>query len=381
MNGIKNLTNFIKKMWRGEAILENKIKFKLICYLLGIVHIVIAIYFRSCGSFGLFMYNLVSAVFYLIFVDPLLRREEYSSLFNMAYVEIIFHACLATLLCGWEHGFMMYCIALSPVAFFITYSLPGAKRSMSKPITYSLVTMVIFVTVRRVSVIYGALVSLKSITPGKLSFMYEFNCILTYLALVLFSTLFASEIRQKEVILEKKNEDLSNISSIDPLTKLLNRRSMEKHLNEAVAEVKAHGTLFTLAIGDIDNFKMVNDVHGHNVGDDVLVMVSKAITNALPPEATLCRWGGEEFLILLPMPEVDAIPIIENVRNAISMGQVPVEKTEGNIMLNVTMTLGMSQYIHGFSIEKVISVADNHLYIGKSNGKNRVVHSKSEHNV
>lgn len=379
MQKIKNIFNFIPKMWTGEAVLENKIKFKLICYLLGFVHIFIAIYFRTSGSFGMFVYNLFSAVFYLIMVDPMLRREKYSALFNMTYIEILTHACVATLCFGWNFGFMMYAIALSPVAFFMTYSLPnsGKKKALTKPIAYSLITMVIFIVIKKTTDNIGPFFTLKSITAEKIALMYEFNCILTYLSLVLFSTLFSSEIHQKELILEKRNSDLSNISSIDPLTKLLNRRSMEKYLSEAVERVKTDGTLFSLAIGDIDNFKMVNDIHGHNVGDDVLIMVSEKIKSALPENSTLCRWGGEEFLILLPLPEKDAIPVIENVRMAVSEGSVNVEKPEGNMTLKVTMTLGVSQYIHGFNIEKVISVADGYLYDGKANGKNRVVHSKS----
>ena len=368
--------SYLKSIWRGETFPSDHDKFYTICNVIGMVHVLLAVFFVCFKLYALCILNCLSAYLYLVTMAIWLREDKYNYIFYAAYIEIIFSSCLMTALCGWDVGFMQYVIALCPVSFFIGYSLPGIKRSLTRPTIFSVGCLFVFVIMR---------FYIQGRSPFYNVFgdvwyseaLYLYNAFVTFLSISAFSILFSLELHCKEAELEKRNSVLKEASSIDPLTGLLNRRSMGECLDIAVQNTKNTGELFTIIIGDIDNFKMVNDIHGHNVGDDVLKMVAKTIKSSLPEKSILCRWGGEEFLVLIRKPEVDAIPDIEAVRYAITQVTTQVEKPDGYIDLGVTMTFGVSQYIHGFTIDQVISVADENLYKGKSNGKNRVVHSKT----
>ena len=370
-------SKYIKQFWNGERIPSAEGKFSIICCALAAVHALLVLMFYILGIPLMSIYNIFSAGYYGFTCRKMVKAGEYSKVFYLSYFEILIFSSFTTLLIGWDWGFMLYVIAISPVSYFITYTLPTKrKRTMTRPVSFSILAMVVYVTIRSITYNYPMLAAV-SISDTLVRFVSQCNSVITFVSITLFAILFSLEITNKEKELEKQNGKLTDMSSIDPLTGLLNRRSMSTYLEEAVASVKSTGALFSLAIGDIDNFKMVNDIHGHNAGDDVLIMVANTIKETLPENAVLCRWGGEEFLILLPLVEVDAVPIIESVRYAITKVSTKVEKPEGNIDLGVTMTFGVSQYIHGFSIDKIISIADENLYKGKEHGKNRVVHSKT----
>lgn len=373
---LKRFTKYVKDVWNGDRIPSQENKFKALCVVLGIIHLYLAIFFFMTEIYILSLYNICSAIYYISSGTKIKHNSDFYKLFVTTYIEVTAFAVLSTVLIGWNYGFMLYVIVLSPVSFFMTYALPGQKRSLSTPALFSMISLLVFITTRIHWESRGIIIA-GTATDKMITLTYNLNCIISFFAVIILSVFFSQEIRLREKELEKRNSQLSDISSVDPLTGLYNRRSMDKFLDEAVALVKENGQLFTVTIGDIDNFKMVNDIHGHNVGDDVLMMVAKTIKETLPEKSTLCRWGGEEFLIMLPVPEADAIPVIESVRYAISQQIVPVEKKDGYLNLSVTMTFGMSQYIHGFNIEKIISIADENLYKGKSNGKNRVVSSKT----
>lgn len=373
---LKRFTKYVKDVWNGDRIPSQENKFKALCVVLGIIHLYLAIFFFMTEIYILSLYNICSAIYYISSGTKIKHNSDFYKLFVTTYIEVTAFAVLSTVLIGWNYGFMLYVIVLSPVSFFMTYALPGQKRSLSTPALFSMISLLVFITTRIHWESSGIIIA-GTATDKMITLTYNLNCIISFFAVIILSVFFSQEIRLREKELEKRNSQLSDISSVDPLTGLYNRRSMDKFLDEAVALVKENGQLFTVTIGDIDNFKMVNDIHGHNVGDDVLMMVAKTIKETLPEKSTLCRWGGEEFLIMLPVPEADAIPVIESVRYAISQQIVPVEKKDGYLNLSVTMTFGMSQYIHGFNIEKIISIADENLYKGKSNGKNRVVSSKT----
>lgn len=377
MGKIKETVNFFKAIWKGEKFPTEQGKFRFICAFFGLVHIGFLIYFLAIGYMFVGLYNVFAAVYFFINTIVIKKNDDFLGIFIGTFAEVTLFSAMVTILCGWNMGFMLYVIALCPVSFFVSYVIPGRKTAFTGPFIFSAILLVIFVGTKFFIDIKGP-IFLKNIHPKAVLLIYNINCIVIFIFIFVMSAFFALEIRAKERELEKQNIELADISSIDPLTKLLNRRTMDICLEEAVKKVKSSGELFTLAIGDIDNFKKVNDVYGHNVGDDVLVMVAKTIRQTLPDKGILCRWGGEEFLILIRDTEENTIPIIEKVRDAVSKQRVLVERQEGDMELGVTMTYGVCQYIHGFSIEKVISIADDNLYIGKENGKNRVVHSQTK---
>lgn len=168
--------------------------------------------------------------------------------------------------------------------------------------------------------------------------------------------------------LEKSQKEFKELASIDPLTKLYNRR----HFNELA------GSLFDLAhrnktetyilILDIDNFKKINDTYGHKTGDDVLVLLSSTLGELSRKSDLICRWGGEEFVLLLPETDLEgALIMAEKIRLNVEK-LITLTNTSQNI--SFTVSIGVSQVNE--NIDASIHRANSALYKAKNSGKNRV---------
>ncbi|MEG6584836.1 ABC transporter substrate binding protein [Dendrosporobacter sp. 1207_IL3150] len=170
--------------------------------------------------------------------------------------------------------------------------------------------------------------------------------------------------------LELLNQQLDLISRTDALTGLYNRRHMESKIQEEFAKYLSNGSEFAIIIADIDSFKKVNDVYGHDAGDCLLRCVSEDIRKLVRKSDTVARWGGEEFLLLLPAT------VSENAKERAERIRSTVEKKVyfcGEVRLSVTLTLGVSVISKDDTIANVIKRADYSLYQGKRAGRNCVV--------
>lgn len=156
----------------------------------------------------------------------------------------------------------------------------------------------------------------------------------------------------------------------DPLTGLYNRRHFDERIATACAAANRHGETFSLVLGDIDNFKQVNDTHGHPAGDAALRAVADLLLGGARREDEVFRYGGEEFALLMrSTPGKGACEVAERMRKAVE--QTPV--TTDNAILQITLSLGVAEYAPGDDITTVFSRADKALYDAKRGGKNRVV--------
>lgn len=163
------------------------------------------------------------------------------------------------------------------------------------------------------------------------------------------------------------NNKLNFLAHFDELTGLRNRRSAEIILNDHVKKAKA-GTTFSVLLCDIDFFKQVNDKYGHNIGDTVLVETAKVFTNVLRESDYVSRWGGEEFLFILPDTNMEeAYDIAERIRTSVAQHKVSLE----DIDIGVTISIGIQDYRGNMSLDNLISLADKHLYEAKRAGRNR----------
>jgi diguanylate cyclase (GGDEF)-like protein len=157
---------------------------------------------------------------------------------------------------------------------------------------------------------------------------------------------------------------------VDGLTGIANRRQCEEALIAEIARAERLGSTLTLVLADLDDFKAVNDAHGHAVGDDVLRTFADVLRSTVRDTDLAGRWGGEEFLLLLPGAEaVGAGQLADRVREAFaersSIGR------DGGIV-TVTCSFGVAQYRAGDSQRELFGAADRALYRAKRAGKNRV---------
>lgn len=153
-------------------------------------------------------------------------------------------------------------------------------------------------------------------------------------------------------------------SKTDPLTKLTNRRGMDEHMEKWLNDE----TPFSLILLDIDHFKRVNDTYGHAAGDHVLQFLAIQMVESAEPHHICCRYGGEEFVMLLPgMKQQEAIHVAERLRTKMESTISPC----GEI---VTISAGVAVYPdHALDIEALLAQADASLYEAKKNGRNRIV--------
>lgn len=163
--------------------------------------------------------------------------------------------------------------------------------------------------------------------------------------------------------------ELELLSKTDPLTGLYTRRHIIDKMEEEYRRYQRYGKVFTLMIVDIDHFKRFNDEYGHSCGDHVLVEVSEQMKQMLRQQDCLARWGGEEFLVLLPETNAEnAAMLAERLRSTIEQTEYQFQNTT----LNITLSFGLSEIDNIATIDTLIMRADHALYAGKRKGRNRV---------
>ena len=175
--------------------------------------------------------------------------------------------------------------------------------------------------------------------------------------------------------LQKALEELAQMSRIDGLTQVYNRRHWQESLEQEFAKAKRHSKSLSLVMLDLDYFKLLNDNYGHQCGDMVLIEVSKLIGSLLRVEDIFGRYGGEEFAIILPETDLSgAIELAERICSAVAKKSLEYNGEE----INVTISLGVAQLGNKeASYEGLISQADSALYQAKAEGRNKVCSSST----
>jgi diguanylate cyclase (GGDEF)-like protein len=267
--------------------------------------------------------------------------------------EVLAHALLAVLTLGWASGFQYYLVPLIPFVMF-NDRLGSA-------------------TVAGVSAgVFVALVALRAVAPEGLTdevvapaLRYGLrygNLAIPVLALALVSFYF----RRASTIAERRMESMA---LTDPLTGLLNRRSMEQRLREAAHGFQRTGRPFSLVMADVDHFKRINDVHGHAAGDRVLRAVGTLLGERLRGHDAVARWGGEEFLLLLPETDLATARDVADRLRAAAEARLP---DGAGVAQAVTLTFGVAVFDRPMRVDACIKKADEALYAGKASGRNRV---------
>jgi diguanylate cyclase (GGDEF)-like protein len=167
--------------------------------------------------------------------------------------------------------------------------------------------------------------------------------------------------------LSENNAYLMDLTVTDTLTGINNRRAFENSLTELILRSNRYKEIFSMLIFDIDDFKKLNDQYGHDMGDRVLVELVDRVTKVVRDVDTLCRWGGEEFTILMPQTRQNgALKMAERCRSAVADELF-------DVVGQVSISLGVTCYMPHDNERKLFKRADDALYEAKSQGKNCVV--------
>ena len=174
----------------------------------------------------------------------------------------------------------------------------------------------------------------------------------------------------KQKILEDQlraaNEQLNELILIDTLTGVLNRRALNSIFSREIERTKRFKHIFSTLMIDIDYFKKINDSYGHNIGDELLIELCKVIQFEKRTVDFLGRWGGEEFIVILPETTgLEGAFVAEKIRKS-------VEKNVFNNEIRITVSIGVSESKENDTSELIIERADQALYLAKNDGRNQV---------
>jgi len=163
---------------------------------------------------------------------------------------------------------------------------------------------------------------------------------------------------------------VSELVRHDPLTGTLNRKGLDEALEREIARARRRGTTLSLALLDVDNFKNLNDTFGHKTGDEALRHLAEVVRSSLRPQDCVGRYGGEEFLIVLPDTDLDSA-------NA-TLTRLQRELTKRYFMANnqrllITFSAGVTRLMDDEAANVAVDRADRAMYAAKRAGKNRVL--------
>lgn len=281
------------------------------------------------------------------------RPDQYNPLLPLIWVVVFMQALLAVWALGADAGFQYYLLATIPPGF----------ASMNRPFAFKLLHTAVIVVFFLACDTW--LHDLRPLYPQADSVLATLRHINTVGA----SLLLAGVSYAQALLVKESSDALRQIASTDLLTGLLNRRSFSEIVERETARSRRGGHPLTLVLGDIDFFKRINDSYGHAAGDHVLLNVSNLLQGAVRDYDCVARWGGEEFVVLLPDTDITlAAHIVERLRELVATSN---QSFEGQT-IPITMTFGVTQFVAGENWHAIVARADEALYRGKTEGRNRV---------
>lgn len=323
------------------------------CLLAGVTHIAFAVLFYQSQVVAMSWVNVGSVLTYVL-AAALLRRDQVAAGMFVMIFEVAAHAILAVITVGWESGFHYYLLIVIPVFLANQVNKWPFKIAFATTLTVSYVALDWYL--RKAAPMF-------EMSATTLAYLHRFNLVTTIAILSGLTVLYVHLITQAEARLHQ-------LATTDSLTGLMNRRCMLDALarEQALRQRKPHPS--TVLLVDIDHFKKLNDTFGHNMGDWALKAVAEVLKNGVREMDFVARWGGEEFLIVLPHASIEgARPVAERLRLSISELRFPAKDHP----LRVSATLGLAEMGIGEEADQAIQRADAALYKGKNEGRNQVV--------
>ena len=292
---------------------------------------------------------------------------------------------------GWSERFadpsltvaqMIYAVACCVAAYAIMGAVRGAVFPMAMVVImfgmFSLAPRkVLFISIYAVSLFGAVMWSLSRWCPGVYDPAVEWIHFLMVATMLPTASVLAGWLSKLRARLQRQKRELADaveriqsLATRDELTGLINRRRMNELLETERQRSMRNGAFFCVAMIDLDHFKRINDNYGHGVGDDVLKAFALEGRRMVRATDALGRWGGEEFLLLMPDTVLPLVLVgVERLRHA----QEQLVVFTGAPELRLTLSAGVVQYKIGESVADMIERADTALYRAKSQGRNQIV--------
>lgn len=375
---------------------EPLVKFSWSCFGAALMHITFLITFMVFKMWLLVSFNVLSISLYIAggFITGKANLSRYGLVWiSLFYAEVLIHAVLCTLVQGMEVAFFLYPLMVMPLCTYFLFIYCDKRTffrttgAMTIFTTLCLTACIVFV--ETCGTIYH-IADMHVLTRTEEVILRSINIAFAFFMAVTFMLIFYLEVSRAFSQLHETNKKLNYIATHDALTGLFNRHSLWKYFEE-LEESNDH---YCIILGDLDDFKKINDTYGHDCGDIVLKSVAGIILNSVGENDMACRWGGEEILIVMRGTREDCFERVGNIKSEIcSLGIIHEDQP-----VRVTMTFGFagseekgaalsealktaemeaikseSRKPMRIGVESLISMVDKRLYTGKRSGKNVII--------
>lgn len=372
---------------------EAGFKFWYTCLGAALMHTVFFVEFIVFKLYVLALINVISITLYSVFAvisrKTGMGKRPMTLIVGM-FAEVLLHAMIVTLIEGIEVSFYLYPLMSAPIYAYYIYCYYDKKTLMRSSIILSVITLFSFAVVISFVELNGELyeeMGLHELSGDGIFLFRGINIVFTMILIVAFVIIFYTEVMTLLGKLRASNEQLNYIATHDALTGLSNRHSLWKYF-ENLEEL---GASYCIVMGDLDDFKKINDTYGHDCGDTVLRSVAKIILDSTGASDMACRWGGEEILLVMLGGRDECLARLGEIKNRISGLDIVHEGKP----VKVSMTFGFADSAEKEDIitesgevekdklreradshsefDSLISVVDKRLYVGKRSGKNKII--------
>jgi len=316
------------------------------------IDLVFLLLYGLLGATALALLNLASIAMYAAAWWLLHLRKNVLGVLLM-WFEVLAHAAAGSLLLGWEADFHYFLL------LFVPAIVVGVPHRLAIPLMAVLLAFYagLYLTCR-------AWAPLSPLPPVHFEIARWFNIVLVFSLFYGVAAFYRQRVRAAESAMRR-------LARIDALTGLSNRAHFQERAAAELSRARREGRPLTVMLADVDHFKVVNDTHGHDAGDLVLAAVARSMASTLREHDLLARWGGEEFIALLPAtPGAEARAVAERVRQAVASTTVVVDGRA----LSVTLSFGLAEVLAG-DLHGATRRADEALYASKRAGRNRLTHA------
>ena len=351
MSLVKNIT---KKSYNDRL---NTTIFYINIFLI-LVHVFLSVFYMLAHHNLMIIVNLFSIILYLVsFLFCFKHKKAY---LNIAFVEIWIHMLLSFCSFGWEACFQNWIFALVAAVFLPAFSPEHKTQSYKQSYIFSFIIVLSYFIFAWITNTFDLIITIKLETYLQ-NTLFFFNNMVAFLSIILFAVTYTKNKESKEFELIRK-------ANFDELTDIYNRHAIDTIMEDILIRKES----YSVAIIDIDSFKLVNDTYGHKSGDMVLKDLGRIISSYSNKDINVGRWGGEEFIIIANKNIYynDFISLLEDLRITVSKNKFIIKNRR---TIHLTVSIGSKNIKNSISLENSVSLADKNLYKAKEQGKNRVI--------
>ncbi len=310
------------------------------------------LFFFLCKATFL-VYFSIPTIFVYLLGFLLIYKDRLNIYLRLVYIWITLYMSICTICLGYNYGFHLYSLSMIPIIYYTNYMAYKMGSRKVRTALFTLMIIACYLTCTIYVSFKGPVYNENNIFAGV---FWISNSVIVFCFLIYYTRTLIRNIIDSE-------EKLKEMSYTDRLTGLYNRH----YMMEKLKDLSERNENDVVAMIDLDDFKKINDIHGHNAGDYVLKKTAELMKETCS-ESTISRWGGEEFLILFK-ENTDINEILEKLRLAVDSYNYIYDGEK----IKVSVTIGFARRENITSIDKWIQEADDKLYIGKKSGKNIVV--------